>query len=158
MPSSTSVTCLRSSTSPPTPSRAAGPIQRLPIPRSRLYLHPQILYVQNRPHAPYPPFVPTKPNRTERILLRSTPGEKTRMAERAAEAGLSLSAWIRRAAMEGVLPAAPPRRVTYRSAATSTVTADPDYELRVRQTALRMPRKTAERLVRREMEAEAKAA
>jgi hypothetical protein len=72
------------------------------------------------------------------------------MKERAAEAGLSLSAWVRRAAMEGVLPAVPKLRPK-----PAPEDLGPDYELRVRQTALRMPRKTAELLVRREMEKEA---
>lgn len=92
--------------------------------------------------------MPTKTNRTERIPLRATPGEKTRMTERANDAGLTLSAWIRRAALEGVLPAA--RKVSPAPKPLPT-----DYEQRVKKMALRMPRKTAERLVRREMEEEA---
>lgn len=84
------------------------------------------------------PTVPSKPKRTEVIILRVSPAEKAMIGEQAAKAGMKVSAYIRREAGIGT------------AALTSQPGRGDDFEVRVRDYAKTMPARNAELAVKRE--------
>jgi Mobilization protein NikA len=92
--------------------------------------------------------VPPITNRTERIILRVSPAEKALIAERAAGAGLGLSAFIRREA--GIGHFGSKGRPDPAESGYTRPEAASDFEERVREFARTMPRRNAETAVRRE--------
>jgi hypothetical protein len=146
MPTSTSVASL---SHPPTPSRCVGLLRRVPSPPKSPHLHSPVVRTNADAFASVGTTVADKPNRTENINLRATPGEKTLIEENARKAGRKVGAYLRDRGIEGAPVQAALAQVGPK-AKREVTNANPDHQRRVNIAARRMSRRNAERLVSRE--------
>lgn len=90
-----------------------------------------------------------KTNRTQIINLRTTPGEKALIQEKAGGARM-VSSYLRKLALADAALPQPGHPEADHAAQAHQAEPGPEHDRRVKAAARRMPRRTAERVVGRE--------